>query len=138
MTTATAADLYPAGEEGGFENIAQSRFRDHPATSGKSDTEEGWHSTLFSTSSRRGKLKQYRGCSADGETDWRMVPGFSWWQLRPPGYSADRHRRPHLCSSSLIVASFENLSDPEAPGFRTEVLRQVFAVVGQEASVWEN
>src|SRR5580692_9464276 len=20
------------------------------------------------------------------------------WQLRPPGHSADRHRRPHLCS----------------------------------------
>ena len=30
---------------------------------------------------------------------------------------------------------FENLSDAEAPGFSTEVLRQVCAVVGQEASV---
>jgi len=32
----------------------------------------------------------------------------------------------------------ENLSDAEAPGFSTEVLRQVFAAMGQEASVWEN
>jgi hypothetical protein len=30
---------------------------------------------------------------------------------------------------------FENLSDAEAPGFSTEVLRQVFAAMGQEASV---
>jgi polar amino acid transport system substrate-binding protein len=32
---------------------------------------------------------------------------------------------------------FENLSDAEAPGFSTEVLRQVFAAMGQEASFEE-
>jgi polar amino acid transport system substrate-binding protein len=32
---------------------------------------------------------------------------------------------------------FENLSDAEAPGFSTEVLRHVFAAIGQEASFEE-
>jgi polar amino acid transport system substrate-binding protein len=32
---------------------------------------------------------------------------------------------------------YENLSDAEAPGFSTEVLKQVFAAMGQEASFEE-
>lgn len=61
------------------------------------------------------------------------------WQLRPPGHSADWHRRPHLCQLVTDqLLPFENLSDAEAPGFSTEVLKQVFAAMGREASVWEN
>ena len=41
----------------------------------------------------------------------------------------------HLVTDQLLP--FENLSDTEAPGFSTEVLRQVFAAMGQEASFEE-
>ena len=75
-------------------------------------------------------LNNDRGCSADGETDWRLgVAIAAAWALGGPASTAAPLQ---LVTDQLLP--FENLSDAEAPGFSTEVLRQVFAAMGQEAS----
>jgi polar amino acid transport system substrate-binding protein len=78
------------------------------------------------------------GCSGDGETDWRMVPGCIGVAIVAAlalGALASTAAPLQLVTDQLLP--LENLSDAEAPGFSTEVLRQVFAAMGQEASFEE-
>ena len=54
------------------------------------------------------------------------------WALGGPASTA----APLLLVTDQLIP-FENLSDAEAPGYSTEVLKQVFAAMGQEASFEE-
>ena len=66
--------------------------------------------------------------------EWlRTFLGVAFAAVSALGGAASTAAPSQLVTDQLIP--FENLSDAEAPGFSTEVLRQVFAAMGQEASV---